>query len=109
MTQPCAGAAICAPSGTPRPAGTVNPLFIYPFAEWRETLEVLRRSDAPDPHDGHLIEFTNPADGGPVMATISAFARLVPKGFETGTMARSTDGMIHVVVEGEGTLTTRRT
>ncbi len=86
-----------------RVAGQGNPLFIYPFADWRETLEVLGRSQAPHAHDGHLMEFTNPVDGGPVMATMSAFARLVPAGFETRP-ARSTDGMIHVVVEGTGTL-----
>jgi gentisate 1,2-dioxygenase len=86
-----------------RVAGQGNPLFIYPFAEWRETLEVLRRSDAPHAHDAYLMEFTNPVDGGPVMATMSAFARLVPAGFETRA-ARSSDGMIHVVVEGAGTL-----
>jgi len=80
-----------------------NPLFVYPYAEWRETLEALRRSDAPHPHDGYLMEFVNPHDGGPVMATISAFARLIPRGFSTRPM-RATDGMVHVVVEGTGTL-----
>ena len=81
-----------------------NPLFIYPFAQWRETLEMLRRSEEPHPHDAHLMEFTNPVDGGSIMATVCAFARLVPAGFATRPL-RSTDGMIHVVVEGEGTLT----
>lgn len=83
--------------------GQGNPLFIYRFADWRETLEVLRRSEAPHAHDGYLMEFTNPTDGGPVMKTMSAFARLVPAGFETRA-ARSSDGMINVVVEGTGTL-----
>jgi gentisate 1,2-dioxygenase len=86
-----------------RRAGEANPLFIYPFVEWRETLESLRRSEDPHPHDGHLMEFINPIDGGPVMATISAFARLVPAGFVTRP-ARATDGMIHVVVEGSGSM-----
>jgi gentisate 1,2-dioxygenase len=80
-----------------------NPLFVYPFAEWRETLEVLRRSDEPHAHDGYLMEFVNPKDGGPVMTTISAFARLVPRDFATRPM-RTTDGMVHVVVEGSGTM-----
>jgi gentisate 1,2-dioxygenase len=83
--------------------GQANPLFIYRFAEWRETLEALRRSEDPHPHDAYLMEFTNPIDGGPVMATISAFARLVPAGFVT-MPARATDGMIHVVVEGLGSM-----
>ena len=47
------------------------------------------------------MEFTNPVDGGPVMATMSAFARLVPAGYETRA-ARLSDGMINVVVEGAG-------
>ncbi|KQS05021.1 gentisate 1,2-dioxygenase [Sphingomonas sp. Leaf357] len=86
-----------------RLAGQGNPLFIYKFADWRETLEVLRRSETPHAHDAYLMEFTNPVDGGPVMATMSAFARLVPAGFETAP-AHSSDGMINVVVEGTGTL-----
>lgn len=80
-----------------------NPLFIYPYAEWRETLEVLRRAEAPHPHDAYLMEFANPVDGGPVMSTISAFVRLVPAGFSTRPL-RQTDGMVHVVVEGSGTI-----
>jgi gentisate 1,2-dioxygenase len=80
-----------------------NPLFIYPYSEWRETLEGLRGSEDPHPHDGHLMEFINPIDGGSVMATISAFARLVPSGFVTRA-ARATDGMIHVVIEGSGSM-----
>ena len=91
------------PVHSERVAGQGNPLFIYPYAEWRETLEVLRRSEPPHAHDAHLMEFKNPVDGGPVMATMSAFARLVPAGFATNA-ARSTDGMINVVVEGSGTL-----
>ena len=91
------------PVHSDRVAGQGNPLFIYPFAEWRETLEVLRRSECPHAHDAHLMEFTNPVDGGPVMKTMSAFARLVPAGFETAPR-RSSDAMINVVVEGTGTL-----
>ena len=87
-----------------RVAGQGNPLFIYPYAEWRETLEVLRRSEEPHPYDAYLMEFTNPTTGGSVMATMSAFARLVPKGLTTRRQ-RSSDGMINVVVEGTGTLT----
>jgi gentisate 1,2-dioxygenase len=86
-----------------RQPSQANPLFIYPFVEWRETLEGLRRSEEPHPNDAYLMEFANPVDGGPIMATISAFARLVPAGFMTRPL-RSTDGMIHVVVEGSGAM-----
>lgn len=89
------------PTASPVESG---PTFIYPYADWRDALEQSRAHGQPDAHEAYLNEFTNPADGGPVMATISAFARLVPAGFETAP-ARSSDGMIHVVVEGTGTLT----
>lgn len=83
--------------------GRRNPLFIYPYGQWRETLEQLKKSEPPHPHDAYAMEFANPLDGGPVLATISAFARLVPAGFETRPL-RSSDGMILVVVEGTGQL-----
>jgi gentisate 1,2-dioxygenase len=83
-----------------RPAGL--PLFHYPYAEWRDSLAAMARAGAPDPHLGHALEFVNPADGGPVMPTIAAHVRLLPKGFATKAR-RSTDATVFVVVEGEGT------
>ena len=79
-----------------------QPLFHYPYAEWRESLCNLARTSEPDPHFGHALEFTNPADGGAVMPTISAHVRLLPSGF-TSRPRTSTDGTIFVVVEGSGT------
>ncbi|QYU67870.1 cupin domain-containing protein [Leptolyngbya sp. 15MV] len=62
---------------------------------------------APDPRMAQRAEqqaglFVNPADGGPVMPTIAAHVRLLPKGLATKPR-RSTDGSIFVVVEGRGT------
>lgn len=93
--RPLAGTA------TDRRAGR-QPLFHYPYAEWRESLDYLGRSGDPDPHFGYALEFTNPADGGPVMPTISAHVRYLPNGF-TSRPRLSTDGTIFVVVEGSGT------
>ena len=78
-----------------------QPLFHYRYAEWRESLGALAASAAPDPHLGHALEFRNPADGGPVMPTMSAHVRLLPAGFET-CARQSTDGTVFCVVEGEG-------
>lgn len=83
-----------------RPAGL--PMFHYPYAEWRASLAALAAWDAPDPHLGHALEFTNPADGGPVMPTIAAHVRLLPAGF-TAKPRQATDGTIFVVVSGRGT------
>ena len=79
-----------------------QPLFHYPYAEWRPALDALAESGAEiDPHLGHALEFMNPIDGGPIMATISAHVRLLPNGFQTRPR-RATDGTIFVVVEGTG-------
>jgi len=83
-----------------RPAGL--PLFHYPYAEWRESLAAMARAGAPEPHLGHALEFVNPADGGPVMPTVAAHVRLLPRGFATQPR-RATDAAVFVVVEGSGT------
>lgn len=87
-------------SAARRPAAL--PMFHYPHAEWRAALAALAATDTPDPHLGHALEFTNPADGGPVMPTIAAHVRLLPQGF-TSRPRQSTDGTIFVVVSGSGT------
>jgi gentisate 1,2-dioxygenase len=92
--RPMAGSA-----GDRRPAH--QPLFHYPYESWRGSLDALAGAEAPDPHLGHALEFINPADGGPVMPTISAFVTRLPAGFETRER-QSTDGAIYTVVEGEG-------
>jgi gentisate 1,2-dioxygenase len=79
-----------------------QPLFHYPYAQWRPALDAMARSAPVDPHLGHALEFLNPADGGAIMPTISAHVRLLPAGFETRPR-RSTDGTVFVVVEGTGT------
>jgi gentisate 1,2-dioxygenase len=81
-----------------------QPLFHYPFEKWRNSLTEMAAHSEIDPHLGHALEFINPADGGPVMPTISAHVRLIPAGFETAPR-RSTDGTVFVVVEGEGIAT----
>lgn len=81
---------------------SAQPLFHYPYSRWRASLADLARTAAPDPHLAHALEFINPANGGPVMATISAHVRLVPQGFSTSPR-RTSEGMIMVVVEGTGT------
>ena len=79
-----------------------QPLFYYPYAEWRAALDTLAANSVEaDPHLGHAPEFLNPADGGGIMPTISAHVRLLPAGFE-GRDRRSSDGSIYVVGEGSG-------
>ncbi|MGP1273877.1 MAG: gentisate 1,2-dioxygenase [Caulobacterales bacterium] len=79
-----------------------QPLFHYRYEDWRGALDRLARTEAPDPHLGHAMEFVNPANGGSIMPTIFAHARLLPAGFRTRTR-RSSDATVFVVVEGRGT------
>lgn len=81
--------------------GEAGSLFVYPYAHWRESLEVARRDGQWSEHEGLRMEFIDPLSGSSVMRTMSAFAQLLPQGFATKPI-RSTDGSVHVVVEGEG-------
>jgi gentisate 1,2-dioxygenase len=78
-----------------------QPMFHYPYELWRANLQALAENAEIDEHLGHALEFINPANGGPVMPTISAHVRLLPAGFETRPR-RASDGTVFVVVEGEG-------
>jgi len=90
-------------SSTDHHGGRGQPLFHYPYPVWREVLSTMASAEAPDSHHAYKSEFINPAHGGPVMATISAFAQLVPDGFETAPLL-STDASVQVVVEGRGSV-----
>lgn len=78
-----------------------RPLFHYPYAQWHAALATMAGQAEIDPHFGHALEFHNPADGGPILATMSAHVRLLPAGFETRPR-QATDGTVFVVCEGEG-------
>lgn len=79
------------------------PLFHYPFDQWRSAIEQVSHNSEPDAYDGAILEFSNPADGGSIMSTMSAFCQKLPAGF-MGKAQRSTDGVIYVGVEGQGSL-----
>ncbi|MEK7413672.1 MAG: gentisate 1,2-dioxygenase [Planctomycetota bacterium] len=78
-----------------------QPLFHYPYEQWRGALKELAAAAVPDPHLGHALEFLNPADGGSIMPTVTAHVRLLPAGFASAPR-RATDGTVFVVVEGRG-------
>ncbi|MBK4734982.1 cupin domain-containing protein [Noviherbaspirillum pedocola] len=75
-------------------------VFVYPFAQTKEALEGIARTD-PDPHFGHKLRYVNPATGASPMPTIGAFAQLLPAGFVSAPY-RCTDGTVYVCLEGEG-------
>lgn len=78
-----------------------SPLFCYPYQATRDALLGLAAGEDPDPKRGYAMEYINPATGGPVMPTISAFMTYLPKGLAT-RVRRTTEGQVYSVVEGEG-------
>lgn len=87
---------------TPRDAN--SPVFAYPYARTRKSLEQLASVDTPHPVHGHKMEFINPASGGPAMPTMGAYVQMLPGGF-SGKSSRCTDGTVYSVIEGEGRVT----
>lgn len=82
------------------PVSRTSPVFAYPYARTRESLERLR-GDPPHPVHGYKMQFVNPATGGYAMPTMATFVQLLPQGF-SGRGYRSTDGTVFHVIEGEG-------
>lgn len=89
------------PLAAAAPFGKTSPIFNYPYARSRDSLDKLAQDQAPDPCHGWKMQFMNPLTGGHAMPTIAAFIQLLPKGFRSQAY-RSTDGTIYSVVEGEG-------
>jgi len=92
------------PLGATPPFGRTTPIFNYPYAKSRESLEMLSKDQAPDACHGWKMQFVNPLTGGHAMPTIAAFIQLLPAHFRTQA-CRSTDGTIYSVVEGGGRIT----
>jgi gentisate 1,2-dioxygenase len=85
------------------PRGLASPVFAYPYARTRETLEQLRSNGEPHPAHGYKMQFINPATGGYPMPTIGAFVQLLPDGFH-GSAYRGTDATVFHCIEGRGKL-----
>jgi gentisate 1,2-dioxygenase len=76
-----------------------------PYAyKWRDTLRALEEmaaSGAADPHDGVLLEYTNPVSGGPTLPTFSCRVQYLASGSVTRAQ-RHTGSTIYHVVRGAG-------
>ena len=78
-----------------------SPVFNYPYAEARESLEILCRTGDWDPCHGLKMRYINPVTGDWAMPTIGTFLQLLPKGFKSRPY-QSTDGTVFCVIEGCG-------
>ncbi|MFZ0425606.1 MAG: gentisate 1,2-dioxygenase [Xanthobacteraceae bacterium] len=91
------------PDGTP---ATMNrtPVINYTYARTRPIVERMMQAGDVDKRHGARVRYANPVNGGPVLPTMSANLAMLPKGFK-GEPYRSTDGVIFVCAEGEGSTT----
>lgn len=83
------------------PRHSASPIFNYHYAESRAAIQTFEQSAELHPHHGFQMAYINPADGGSVTPTMSAYLQKLPAGF-SGNNYRSTDGAIFCVVEGAG-------
>lgn len=63
--------------------GKCSPIFNYPYAKTRETLEKMRKYERWDPCHGLKVQYIDPTTGDFAMPTIGTFMQLLPKGFKT--------------------------
>jgi gentisate 1,2-dioxygenase len=90
------------PAGAHRePEQPHSPVWSYRWSEARAALDVLAASGEPDPFDGYLLRYANPATGGEVLPTLGCRLQLLPRGFESQTH-RHTASTVYHVVEGSG-------
>jgi 1-hydroxy-2-naphthoate dioxygenase len=74
----------------------------YPWADTLATLMALKEDEAGgDPHDGLLLRFTSPHDGGPTLPTFSCEIQLLTPGLRTRAQ-RHNSSALYLVVQGEG-------
>ncbi len=93
-----AGAGAADPPEGARPAPR-SPLLRYPWEATRAALEGLRHD--PDPADGVLVRYTNPATGGPVLPTLEAAVQLLAAGVRTAPH-RHVHSTVYQVFRGRG-------
>lgn len=78
-----------------------SPLWHYPYIQTREALVRLAAEYAGTPFDGAILEYTNPATGGPAMPTIGCYVQLLRPGEHTQAHRHVSCTNYHVI-EGSG-------
>ena len=92
-------------SGIMRPAkpghlAYANPLLVYSRARSEEALQQASKLD-PDPWDDTLLEYKNPATGGPALQTIGTMLQRLRPGIKLKPH-RHTGSSVYYVVRGQG-------
>jgi len=109
----------------PLVAGSLNQLFFEPLGEttqalraelgtvvsarryaWRDAearVDACASTARPDPYDGMVLAYVDPATGGPTLPTLGCALQRLPPGFE-GRPQRTTASAIYHVIRGHGSI-----
>lgn len=89
------------PAGGRRPGfGSDHALFHYRWSETERALEAVK-ADSPDPFEGYILRFQNPAEGLSTLTSIDCAIQLLIQGQQTQPH-RHTSTTIYHVVRGAG-------
>lgn len=94
------GSGLMSPPGAP-PAGGKNPLLVYPRA-MAEAALAQAQALPPDPYEGVVLEYRNPATGGPAMTTLGMRLHKLTPGLHTRAR-RHTGSKLYYAIRGRGT------
>lgn len=83
-----------------RAEGHGSPMYVYRWASTMGALNGLREFE-PDPCDGISVEYIDPTNGGPVIATMSFGVQLFTPGF-TPQFQRKSASTVYCVIQGSG-------
>jgi gentisate 1,2-dioxygenase len=83
-----------------RPTGAHSPLLKYAWKEAREAVASLS-ANAESPFDGAIVEYVNPVNGGPSLATMASFLQKLKPGQKTSAHRHSASA-VYLAVEGHG-------
>ncbi|MDE3076156.1 MAG: cupin domain-containing protein [Chloroflexota bacterium] len=77
-----------------------SPLMLYPWSSTQAALQAMRDQQG-DPHDGVLLEYTDPRTGGPALPTMACCIQLLRPG-QRLPAHRHTGSAIYYAVRGSG-------
>jgi gentisate 1,2-dioxygenase len=78
-----------------------SPLWRYPWTQTKAALDRIAAVESGSPHDGVILEYTSPRDGGPAMPTIACYVQVLKPGQHTEPH-RHTPSTVYHVIEGQG-------
>jgi gentisate 1,2-dioxygenase len=94
------GSGLLRPVG-PAPRRESNPLLVYTRAQADAAMEQAKGLEA-DPADDVILEYQDPAGGGPALPSMSMKSQILRSGFH-GVTHRHSGSKVYWVIEGSGT------